>query len=378
MVPLRAPCRRTLVAVTHGIFFRHVLRELVRATLIVGGVLLAVLVVYQFAFVLGRAADGQVPGDAVLRLVGLSLRSNLNIILPFAVLLGIVAGLGRMYHDSEITAAQACGVGVGTLFAAAGVVTLATATLAAWMAFIEGPAAARGIVDLRLSALRTAAARTLVPGSFRSLGEGATLYFRSGGEDGQLQDVFVQRELPAAPGEPARMQVLLARSARHALSPAGDAWLVDLEQGRSYEGVPGAGDWRISEFRRQRLRIATPQATLPGRPRMDVLGNRELLASQDPRRRAELHWRVAWVLNVLVLGMLAVPMARLLPRQGRHARVPWAVLLFALYAGLLSAGRTMVERGEVPAWLGLWWVHGVAVLLGFALLAGRRVRWRKS
>jgi lipopolysaccharide export system permease protein len=360
--------------VAGGIFFRHVLRELILATLLIGGVLLAVLVIYQFAFVLGRAADGQVPAEVVPRLVGLSLRSNLPIILPFAVLLGIVAGLGRMYHDSEITAAQACGVGRGVLFAAAGVVVAAAASFAAWMAFIDGPAAARGIVELRVAALRTAATRALAPGSFRPVGQGATLYFRASDEDGRLRDVFVQRELPTMAGQPPRMQVLLARAARHAVSAAGDAWLVDLEDGRSYEGAPGAGDWRITEFRRQQLRIPTPQAVLPGKPRVDGLDNRELLATDDPRRRAELHWRIGWVVDVLVLGLLAVPLARLLPRQGRHARVPWAVLLFALYAGMLSAGRTMVERGEVPAWLGLWWVHGLALLLGWALLAGRRLR----
>lgn len=361
----------------HGIFFRHVLRELVLATLTVGAVLLAVLVIYQFAFVLGRAADGQVPGEVVPRLVALSLRSNLPIILPFAVLLGIVAGLGRLYHDSEITAAQACGVGRGTLFAAAGVVIAAAGAFATWMAFFDGPAAARGIVELRVAALRTAATRALAPGSFRPLGQGATLYFRSSDEQGRLHDVFVQRELPAVAGQAPRMQVLLARSARHALDASGEAWLVDLEDGRGYEGVPGAGDWRITEFRRQQLRIPTPQAVLPGKPRVDGLGNRELLASVDPRRRAELHWRIGWVVNVVVLGLLAVPLARLLPRQGRHARVPWAVLLFALYAGMLSAGRTMVERGEVPQALGLWWVHGLALVLGAALLLGRKIRIRR-
>ena len=51
-----------------GIFFRHVLRSISQATLAVGLVLLAVLFAYQVAFVLGRAADGQLPGSLVLEL----------------------------------------------------------------------------------------------------------------------------------------------------------------------------------------------------------------------------------------------------------------------------------------------------------------------
>jgi lipopolysaccharide export system permease protein len=351
-----------------GIFFRHVLRDILLATLTVGLVLLVVLLTYQLAFVLGRAADGQVPGAVVLQLVALSLRGNLTIILPFAVLLGTTMGLGRLYHDSEITAALACGVGIRTLYAAAGVVTLAAALLAAWMAFIDGPAAARDVVKLRTEALRTAVTRGLIPGQFRSLGHGATLYFRAQDPDGTLRDVFVQRDVPAASGHKARMQIVLAEQARYAVSTDNNAYTIDLTDGTNYDGVPGEGAWRITQFRVQTIRVPTPQATLPGKPRVDGQGSGVLLASADLRLRGELHWRIAWVLDVIVLGMLAVPLARLRPRQGRHARVLWAVLLFAVYAGLLSAGRTMYERGAVPAALGLWWVHVVAVLLGIAVL----------
>ena len=97
---------------TGGKFFRHVLRDVSVSTAAVAAVLLVVLLTYQLAFVLGRAADGQISADIVLPLVGLSMRGNLVIILPFAVLLGTIMGLGRLYHDSEITAAQACGVGM--------------------------------------------------------------------------------------------------------------------------------------------------------------------------------------------------------------------------------------------------------------------------
>jgi lipopolysaccharide export LptBFGC system permease protein LptF len=49
------------------------------------------------------------------------------------------------------------------------------------------------------------------------------------------------------------------------------------------------------------------------------------------------------------------------------------VLLFAIYAGLLTAGRTMLGRGELPAALGLWWVP-VVVLAGWWLLRAARLR----
>jgi lipopolysaccharide export system permease protein len=228
-------------------------------------------------------------------------------------------------------------------------------------------------VALRKEALRTAVTRGLAPGQFRALGAGTTLNFRALDNDGALRDVFLQRDLPPAADGRARMQVVLADHARYEISADRNFYVIRLADGESHEGTPGSGDWRITQFREQIIRVPAPGATLPGRPRVDALSVGELRASADPRLQAELHWRISWVLITVVLGLLAVPLARLRPRQGRHGRVVWAVLLFAVYAGLLSAGRTMLERGDTPLSLGLWWVHGVALMLAVALL-----RWPRA
>lgn len=364
-----------------GIFLRHVLRELAAQTLIVAAVLLAVLVIYQFSFVLGRAADGQIAGSSVPQLVLLSLRNNISVILPFAVLLGTVIGLGRLHYDSEVAAAQAAGMGAGVLYAAAAGVVVPGTLLAGWVAFVDAPAAAREAAALRLAALRTAVTRDLAAGGFRSLGSGATLYFASRDVDGTLREVFLQRDLPRSEGGTA-MQVVLADHARFALAAAGDVIDVELLDGQSYEGTPGRLDWRLTRFQRQRLQVPVPQATLPGRPRLDALDTRALLGARDAPRVGELHWRLGWLIAVPLLGFLAVPLARLAPRQGRHARVPLAVLLFALLAGLLTSGRTWLERGETPLELRLWWVHALVLACALLLLEFPRVlarlRWRAA
>jgi lipopolysaccharide export system permease protein len=276
-----------------------------------------------------------------------------------------VLALGRLYHDNEITAAQSCGVPDTLLFGAAGVITFAAALLAAWAAFIDGPQAARRVVALRTEAQRSTVVRQLVPGAFRSLGQGITLYFRALDEDGSMRGVFLQRQ---SPEEPARTQVLLARTAGQRLASGGDTLVVELVDGSSYEGVPGAPSWRTTSFSRQLLNIALPGGALRGPPRVDGLASAELLNSGQPRRIAELHWRLAWVIDVILLGLVAVPLARLRPGQGRHARLPRAVLLFAVYAGLLTAGRTMLGRGELPPAAGLWWAHAAVVALGWWLV----------
>jgi lipopolysaccharide export system permease protein len=85
-------------------------------------------------------------------------------------------------------------------------------------------------------------------------------------------------------------------------------------------------------------------------------------------------------LTCMVLALLAVPLARLKPRQGRYARVWLAVVIYFIYLNLVSAGKVWIARGTVPAALGLWWTHGAVALLTLAVIVGpglaNRLRYR--
>src|ERR1700684_3080773 len=90
---------------------RYVLREVVQTWLAVTGVLVAIVVANQLSRVLGLAADNQCGRHVVFELVALGAIMNLSVIVPVGLLLAVVLSLGRMYHDSEMAALQACGLG---------------------------------------------------------------------------------------------------------------------------------------------------------------------------------------------------------------------------------------------------------------------------
>ena len=90
---------------------RYFLREMTLNFLGVTGALLAILFIYQLGAVLERAAQYQYPRGVVLQLFALGAAENFTLLLPLGLLLGIVLALGRLYHESEMTAAQACGFG---------------------------------------------------------------------------------------------------------------------------------------------------------------------------------------------------------------------------------------------------------------------------
>jgi lipopolysaccharide export system permease protein len=70
----------------------------------------------------------------------------------------------------------------------------------------------------------------------------------------------------------------------------------------------------------------------------------------------------------LVLTLVAVPLSRLRPRQGRYARVGFAIVVYLVYSILLSAAKVWLEKGELSPVIGVWWIHLAALGLGLYLV----------
>jgi lipopolysaccharide export system permease protein len=61
-------------------------------------------------------------------------------------------------------------------------------------------------------------------------------------------------------------------------------------------------------------------------------------------------------------------LSKLRPRQGRYARVGFAIVVYFVYSNLLSASKIWVEKGDLPPAIGVWWVHVAALALGLYLV----------
>jgi lipopolysaccharide export system permease protein len=331
---------------------------------------LALLLVNQVGSVLARAAQLQYQKSFVLELIGLGAAQNVAIILPFGLILGIVLAFGRLYHDSEMAAAQACGVGVGRVAMAVWLLALPVTLLIAWLNFDLAPRAATAEANMRNEALRAAAAAPLEPGTFRTFGGGRiVIYARAAEPNGDLTDVFVRRTEGA---EGAVLETTVARRAHYSITSDGESESITLYDGERVEGTPGNNRYRIMHFEQQQIPVRTPESTARV-ARLDEMKTLDLIGARDPKQLAELHWRIGVPIMTLVLTMLAIPLGRLRPRQGRYAHAWIAILMFALYANLALAGRTWLSRGLTPSALGLWWVHGVFVLVSFAAMAAPAV-----
>jgi lipopolysaccharide export system permease protein len=341
---------------------RYVLREVAATLAGVTLVLLAILVSYQLARILGIAAERGFPHDIVLALIGLTTLENLMVVVPISMLLAAMLALGRLYHESEMSAVRACGIGPERLYLPVYALALPVAAVLAWLTFVVGPEARNGAEELRGRGMRDAEFGALAPGTFRTYAGGTAVFFaESSGGDGRLIHVFMQHHA----GE--RVEVATAAWAEQRVLAGGRTQVVVLHDGERIEGIPGQPGFRRIRFAEHGIPVVVPEAGA-GRTVPERKPSRELLASGTLADVAELQRRVSLPVMVLVLAFIAVPLSALRPREGRYARVAIAILLYFIYANLVSAAQVWIEKGRLSPQVGTWWVHAVFLAAGLVLL----------
>ncbi len=352
---------------------RYVLRETFSAWLVVTLVLFVILMSNQFAEILDDAASNQLPKDAVFAVLSLTSLQYITFLAPIGLFLGVMLALARFNRDSEMAAMASCGVGPVGLLGPISVLTAGLALMVAWLSLIWTPDASRQIEEIKQQARDELEIGVLQAGTFTSPDSGDTIVYAQEVAGEEIYDVFLEHN-----DDEKVVVILAARGERRQDEENGNLTFV-LYDGRRYEGVPGERNFRVVEFGEHGMPIRVDE-TEAEEELVETKSTAALLASPDPEDRAELQWRMSAPLSLFVLALLAVPLSRSRPREGRYGRLGVGILVYIIYVNLLSIGRTWVERDEVPEWLGLWWVHGLLGFVGLVLLAREagwfvRARW---
>ena len=339
---------------------RYIFRESFGTTAIVMAVLLVILMSNAFAEILGDAATDNLPRDAVLTVFALTFLRYVTLLAPIALLLGVLLALARLNRDSEMAALAACGVGTSALLRPIGMLSLLAAAAVAWLALYEAPAASREIEAIKFQAREQMELGTLVPGNFTTTDSGSNVLYVRETDGERLRGIFWQTERDN------RIIVVVAEEGRRLRNTESGELGLLLGKGTRYEGVPGDAGFSIAEFEEAEMPI--PVETEEFVEAIEAKPTSALLESVESKDRAELEWRIAAPVSTLLLVLLAVPLSRASPREGRYARVGWGLLLYILYANSLSIVIVWVERGDMAYWLGTWWVHAVIALFVVILL----------
>ena len=331
---------------------RYLAKETALTMAAVTGVLMLILLSNRFALLLGDAAAGRLPRDTVFTLLGLASINYFIELVPVALFLAIMLALGRFYRDSEMTTLTACGVGPGQIYRPLFAIAGLTAALLAVMSLEVAPWAQRMTHLINGAAQHNAQVGSFESGRFKvdEDGKGA-LYAEKVSQDGKtLENVFME-----GPSDERQAVVIAATGHRQGTDQDPGGGMLVLEDGWRYEGVPGKADFRTVRYAEHGIVIqpARPENLLD---QFDSYPTSELLGSSDLNAVAELQWRLSIPLSVLILTLLAVPLAKTSPRQGRYGKLLAAILVYVIYDNLGILARVWLQKGLSPPLLGVWWV----------------------
>lgn len=338
---------------------RYLLGDFVQSFLATLIVLLVVSVGGVLVDILGNIADGRLPARLLFSQLGLQFIVYMPLILPLALMLGLLLAVARLYRDSEMAVITAIGVGPRRLLRPLLMLVLPVVGLIGACSLWLGPWADRTGEKMIDEANRSVLMAGLEAGRFTNLSNGGVVYLSSISPDGTgLGRVFINRLREG------RVEVVSAASGRLYFEGQTQRYL-QLDDGQQIEGpTDGGKDYRLATFARNDVAMPdgaqTRQSDDP-----ELLPTSQLIGDERPQAKAQLHSRIAPPLIALAFALLTVPLARSSPRQQRYGRMMLAFLAYMVGMNLMFIGTGWIADGKVPGGLGLWWL--TLPLLGLAI-----------
>lgn len=342
------------------ILYRYLTREIFTNTLAVASVLLLVIVGSRFAKFLSNAASGKVSLEALGWLTLYYMPYALQLILPLSFILALMLSFGRWYIESEMPVIQAAGVSQRQLLKLTLVLALAIASLTAVGSFYLTPKALYASAKLMEEERQKTGFEQLAPGQFAKLGK-QSVFIDSLSEDKQkLSKVLIAHQ------QEGKSFLALANSGFQEISPSSKSKFLVLEDGWRYQLPQEDLTSNNLKFASYALRLST--YTPPTiREQLALLPLNQLLKQNSLAASLELQWRLSLPLIPLVMLLIALPLTKVSPRQGRFLALLPVIFLQFVYFGLITASQGNIAKGNWPLWPGLWLIHAVFLSLGLGL-----------
>jgi lipopolysaccharide export system permease protein len=342
---------------------RYLIREIALPLVTVTAILVVIFMSYNAARYTADAAAGLLPAGTVVHLTLLRSLIAIEVLLPAALYLAVIMGMGRLYSDDEMVVLNACGFSELQVMRSVLWISLSVAIVVAGLSLLARPWAYQKSYVLKAEAEAEFNLDKLEAGQFYTAEESGTVIFveHINKKKNRLEQVYFYRI------DDKRVHII---SAQEAWQPVNDPFappVLNFLDGTEYLiDVTGNQDLTL-KFRQLTLILKGNEQNLQSY-RSKAAPTVRLAASSKPGDLAEFQWRLTTPVTTLLLGVLAVPLSRTPPRRGRYAKTVTAALLFALFYNFSIVAKNWVEQGVVGAVPGVWWPNVMLGLLIIALL----------
>ncbi len=352
--------------------FRYIAKEVYLHLIAITCLLLLIFITHQFLRYLDLAASGKLPFLSVLELMSIQIPLLLGFLLPLGLYLSLLLAYGRLYIDHEMVVMGSSGVSPSRLLLWTSLIAVVVAIVVAILMFLVEPKMKFYQNHIMEQAKQASPVSKLMPGKFQIFNAGRYVVYANqvATDKSKMRQVFVAN-VPANKSD--QLNVLVAKQAYQWKDPKNHQDYLVFQRGYRYQGRPGDNQFQMLKYGLYGVALQHKVSTENVYKDVDGLPTNILwvMSKTHKKMAAELHWRFAMPIAVMLLAWLAVPMSRISPRQGRYAKLIPAILVFIVYADGLFIGRAWITSGDVSNAVGLWWLHGLL----FALFVVLSIDW---
>ena len=344
---------------------RYLTTEILRPITGVFAILLMVVLIFYISQYLATAAAERLPLSVVGILAGLKVSLFLDVLIPVALFLGIVVGLGRLQSNYEVTALAAAGAGRRRFFRSVLWIAGAALLLVIVLVGIYRPWAYSALYALEGDLVARVDLDRVEPGRFE-IGDEQWLIFADRRSNRSLRGVLVHQRLPQF------QNVLRADRLHQEELEDGSINLVFSGNVNSYRLERDGDVDVVTRVNRLIVRL-TPPGPVEREQQRRAMSMDMLLEADDGLEVGELQWRLLAPVSVLILSLAAVAVSRINPRRGQTARVLIGSLMVAVYFSIVGVLINWVEYGIIAMWPGVFWLPLVVIpLLGLRFASAYR------
>ena len=338
---------------------KYILKNFIFAFFSVVSVLILVIVGRLFVKLLGYVVDGRFDIDVVYSLLFLSTSKSIILLLPFALMIGLIISLSKFYRDSEIYALKASGnykIIFTKLFY---LIVIPSFLIILLLNMFASPYLITEIQKKKIEAAATSEIGLTTPGKFIQMKDKNWIIFVEEIEDDVSKRIFIKSS------ENNKISIETAEE--------GDEYLEDgvrrliLKNGQRYTGTPGTGNFQVMKYDKHEVKLINTSPDFSLNYRMKSIY--DLIF--DPKKslaNAEIQWRLFAPISVIILVLFAFIFGNVAPRQNKYSNLLSAIIVYFIYSNLAIVSVNQIQKDSLLfSVIGTWWVHILAFAICYLL-----------
>ena len=336
-------------------------------------ILIIGLVVFgnQFVLRMQDSIEQKFPFQEIMPLISYNLIRDFPLIFSLSFFLAIILAVTQFYKNSEAIVMNSLGLGNKHFIVFLRPLVIVSFLTLLFVTTTSVPWSKQQKYIIEEEYKNASEFSFIKEGEFEEFKDGEIVFYASESltPDGETQQNMEEIFISARSKE--NSIIVLASTAIKYTHPETNNVYLRLKNGTRYQDIIDPKNKNILHFDEYNLQIIsgdiqnaiTQYAAIEGIKTIELL--KGLLKGEGRLVSAELQWRLAPPISLLILSILGVLLGKSSPRGGKSVGLLIGIIIFMLYNNGLLIAKNSVERGELNPIIGLWSVHLLLLLLTY-------------